>query len=161
MASYLASFSITSTGRLTSVSPRLELHPLALEDVLHTTAHKRSKVDYYTKHLFIRVLCHSLARDGEFTLLSSPVYDTHPTPITTLPRTSSPDSFNDRDVKVLADLPIEVNGDDPHESLTVAPKRGLRARFLGDLEKGPLRRNRTLQRLGLVPKSVSIKNCDL
>ena len=150
----------SASGWLTFVSSRLELHPLALEDVLHTTAHKRSKVDYYTKHLFIRVLCHSLARDGEFTLLSTPVYDTHPTPITALPRSSSPDPFNDRDVKVLSELPIEVNDDDhdQHESLTVTPKRGLRARFLGDVEKGPLRRNRTWQRLGLLPKSVSIKN---
>jgi Mg2+ and Co2+ transporter CorA len=34
---------------------------LALEDVLHVPRHSRSKVDYFHKHLFLRVLCHSLA----------------------------------------------------------------------------------------------------
>jgi Mg2+ and Co2+ transporter CorA len=40
---------------------RYDLHPLALEDVLHQRGHARSKVDYYLQHLFVRVLCHSLA----------------------------------------------------------------------------------------------------
>jgi len=103
-------------------------------------------------------LCHSVARDGEFTLLSAPVYETHPTPITDLPRSTSPDLFNDRDAKDLGDFPIEVNGEDTHPSTTITPRKGLRARFLGDVEKGPSRRVRTLQRLGLVPNSVSITN---
>ncbi|KAG1830920.1 hypothetical protein EV424DRAFT_248560 [Suillus variegatus] len=37
------------------------LHPLALEDVLHTHGHTRSKTDYYNQHLFIHVLSHTLA----------------------------------------------------------------------------------------------------
>ncbi|EIN14275.1 hypothetical protein PUNSTDRAFT_129907 [Punctularia strigosozonata HHB-11173 SS5] len=40
---------------------RYNLHPLAVEDVLHTPRHSRSKSDYYNQHLFLRVLCHSLA----------------------------------------------------------------------------------------------------
>jgi hypothetical protein len=42
----------------------VELHPLALEDVFHGHSQNRSKVDYYTKHLFLRVLCHELADDA-------------------------------------------------------------------------------------------------
>lgn len=37
-----------------------DLHPLALEDILHQHGHARSKADYYNKHLFLRVLCHAL-----------------------------------------------------------------------------------------------------
>ncbi|EIN14274.1 hypothetical protein PUNSTDRAFT_96001 [Punctularia strigosozonata HHB-11173 SS5] len=40
---------------------RYNLHPLALEDVLHVPRHSRSKADYFLNHLFLRVLCHSLA----------------------------------------------------------------------------------------------------
>jgi Mg2+ and Co2+ transporter CorA len=40
---------------------RYDLHPLALEDVLRAPRHSRSKSDYYMQHLFLRVLCHSLA----------------------------------------------------------------------------------------------------
>ena len=38
----------------------LDLHPLALEDVLHKSTHSRSKADYYPQHLFISILCHYL-----------------------------------------------------------------------------------------------------
>lgn len=38
----------------------IDLHPLALEDVLHKSSHSRSKADYYRRHLFINVLCHHL-----------------------------------------------------------------------------------------------------
>ena len=41
--------------------PFLELHPLALEDVFHTRGQNRSKADYYSKHLFLQVLCHELS----------------------------------------------------------------------------------------------------
>lgn len=37
-----------------------ELHPLALEDVINKNNRTRSKADYYTKHLFLRVMCHEL-----------------------------------------------------------------------------------------------------
>lgn len=38
----------------------IDLHPLALEDVLHDRHHARSKADYYPKHLFLRILCHTV-----------------------------------------------------------------------------------------------------
>ncbi|KAF8983972.1 hypothetical protein BDQ17DRAFT_750646 [Cyathus striatus] len=43
-----------------AVSIKYDLHPLALEDVFHGHSRTRSKADYYTRHLFLRVLCHEL-----------------------------------------------------------------------------------------------------
>jgi hypothetical protein len=43
----------------------VDLHPLALEDVLNGNPHTRSKADYYSRHLFLRVLCHDLAADDQ------------------------------------------------------------------------------------------------
>lgn len=42
-----------------------DLHPLALEDVLHQRGHARSKADYYHQHLYLRILCHALAGGDE------------------------------------------------------------------------------------------------
>ncbi|KAI0028013.1 hypothetical protein K488DRAFT_59781 [Vararia minispora EC-137] len=48
---------------------KYDMHPLAVEDLLHQRGpHSRSKADYYPKHLFLRILCHTLgstpATDG-------------------------------------------------------------------------------------------------
>ncbi|EJF56321.1 hypothetical protein DICSQDRAFT_175003 [Dichomitus squalens LYAD-421 SS1] len=40
---------------------KYDLHPLAVEDVLHQRGHTRSKADYYPQHLFVRILVHTLA----------------------------------------------------------------------------------------------------
>jgi len=58
----------------------IDLHPLALEDVFHGHSQNRSKADYYTKHLFLRVLCHELVGDNF-----------QPTQITNIPRSDSPE----------------------------------------------------------------------
>lgn len=42
----------------------VDMHPLAVEDILHCRKNARSKADYYTKHLFLRVLCHTLDEDA-------------------------------------------------------------------------------------------------
>ena len=42
-----------------------DLHPLSLEDVLHIPGRHRSGADYYKRHLFIRVLSHTLHQGGE------------------------------------------------------------------------------------------------
>ena len=44
---------------------RIDLHPLALEDVFHGHSQTRSKADYYTQHLFLQVLCHLLVKPQE------------------------------------------------------------------------------------------------
>ena len=63
-----------------------DLHPLALEDVLHQRGHARSKADYYPQHLFIRVLIHTLATD-----------DDAASSISHLPRSESPSNIGDDD----------------------------------------------------------------
>ncbi|KAI9513096.1 hypothetical protein F5148DRAFT_466834 [Russula earlei] len=45
---------------ISALALKYDLHPLSVEDVLHWGGHALSKADYYPKHLFIRVLCHSL-----------------------------------------------------------------------------------------------------
>ncbi|KAG2022560.1 manganese resistance protein MNR2, variant 2 [Coprinopsis cinerea AmutBmut pab1-1] len=69
-----------------ALASRYALHPLALEDVFHGHSRNRSKADYYTKHLFIRVLCHELA-DGALD---------EPPPLLSevMPRAESPDSIS-------------------------------------------------------------------
>ena len=60
----------------------IEMHPLAIEDVLTQRQHSRSKVDYYPQHLFLRILCHSLTSED---------YRTPSSSVTSLPRSESPD----------------------------------------------------------------------
>lgn len=59
---------------------------MALEDVFHGHSGNRSKADYYSKHLFLRVLCHELlpedASDG-------------PPSFTDAPRSSSPEPIGE------------------------------------------------------------------
>ena len=63
----------------------IDLHPLALEDVFHGHARNRSKADYYTNHLFLRVLCHQLVHSqGEHDSLGTYItqrYTTSPEPM--------------------------------------------------------------------------------
>ncbi|KAG8906532.1 hypothetical protein FRC00_012530, partial [Tulasnella sp. 408] len=44
---------------------RYEIHPLVIEDVIHGRQTYSSKADYYNKHLFIRMLCHTLKADDD------------------------------------------------------------------------------------------------
>ncbi|KAG1902533.1 uncharacterized protein F5891DRAFT_1022041 [Suillus fuscotomentosus] len=46
---------------MSALALKYGLHPLALEVVLHKHGHTRSKMDYYSQHLFIHVLSHTLA----------------------------------------------------------------------------------------------------
>jgi hypothetical protein len=76
------------------------MHPLSIEDLLHRS-HARSKADYYPKHLFIRVLCHTLgsstrASQGSGRATSSPAAWSSPAAITNLPRSSSPHGLDDK-----------------------------------------------------------------
>ncbi|KAJ7664911.1 hypothetical protein B0H17DRAFT_1143490 [Mycena rosella] len=47
-----------------ALSVKHELHPLALEDVLHTRPDNLSKADYFVHHLFLRILCHDVDEDS-------------------------------------------------------------------------------------------------
>lgn len=57
--------------------PVLDLHPLSLESVLQHRGNARSKADYYTKHLFLRVLCHTLSEDDDHASISIQDDDDH------------------------------------------------------------------------------------
>lgn len=53
-------------GPLWILLQKLDIHPLALEDVLHQRgSQSRSKADYYPSHLFVRILRHTLRSDNE------------------------------------------------------------------------------------------------
>ncbi|KAI0348334.1 hypothetical protein BDW22DRAFT_1350517 [Trametopsis cervina] len=70
---------------------RYEMHPLAVEDLLHARKNARSKADYYQKHLFLRILSHTLSTE------ESHGNDTPSNSITHLPRSSSPTPLDDDD----------------------------------------------------------------
>jgi Mg2+ and Co2+ transporter CorA len=42
---------------------KYDLHPLSLEDVIHARQTAQSKADYYTRHLFLSILSHSLGQE--------------------------------------------------------------------------------------------------
>ncbi|CDO77265.1 hypothetical protein BN946_scf184753.g15 [Trametes cinnabarina] len=66
---------------ISALALKYDMHPLALEDVLHQRGHARSKADYYPQHLFLRVLCHSLGSEEDSKGATS---------ISHLPRSESP-----------------------------------------------------------------------
>ena len=69
-----------------------DMHPLSVEDLLHhRTGHALSKADYYPKHLFIRVLCHTLGSTA-----SQGSGPDAPPPVTGLPRSASPSRFDEK-----------------------------------------------------------------
>ncbi|KAF8079139.1 magnesium transporter [Lyophyllum atratum] len=77
-----------------AVSIKYDLHPLALEDVFHTRSQNRSKADYYSKHLFLRVLCHELGKSDD---LASSESAAHGSTLTGAPRSVSPDPLRESD----------------------------------------------------------------
>lgn len=64
----------------------IDLHPLALEDMLHNPNRVRSKADYYPQHLFLRVVSHTLAKEED----ASKMY------IHELPRSDSPEPIEEK-----------------------------------------------------------------
>jgi hypothetical protein len=74
------------------------MHPLSVEDILHLGGHTLSKADYYPKHLFIRVLCHTLGsangplQDSAMAVGSTGL-SSNP-PFTDIPRSASPGHLN-------------------------------------------------------------------
>ncbi|KIP06840.1 hypothetical protein PHLGIDRAFT_72083 [Phlebiopsis gigantea 11061_1 CR5-6] len=67
-----------------------DIHPLAVEDVLHESKVSRSKADYYQHHLFLRILCHNIASENDLNEYTSPTGF-----VTNLPRTTSPGTMED------------------------------------------------------------------
>ncbi|EMD32609.1 hypothetical protein CERSUDRAFT_118647 [Gelatoporia subvermispora B] len=72
---------------LSAVALKYDLHPLALEDVLHRRGNARSKVDYYPQHLFLRILRHCLYTEDDAGSPDISVFE--------LPRSESPSPIGD------------------------------------------------------------------
>ncbi|KAI9454908.1 hypothetical protein BJY52DRAFT_1427217 [Lactarius psammicola] len=84
---------------ISALALKYDMHPLSIEDLLHRRGHARSKADYYPKHLFIRVLCHTLGsstRVSRGSERASPAAWSSPAAITGLPRSSSPQRLDDK-----------------------------------------------------------------
>ncbi|KAH8991944.1 hypothetical protein EDB92DRAFT_1934872 [Lactarius akahatsu] len=84
---------------ISALALKYDMHPLSVEDLLHRRGHARSKADYYPKHLFIRVLCHTLGsstRASQGPEGASPAAWSSPAAITGLPRSSSPQRLDDK-----------------------------------------------------------------
>ena len=95
-----------------------DMHPLALEDLLHFRKNARSKADYYPKHLFLRVLCHTLCDDDEAsTGISSLPSLTH------LPRSASPAPMESDDEYSEASWGKEKQPEDEAAILEAIPSR--------------------------------------
>ncbi|CAG7853903.1 SubName: Full=Related to Mg2 transporter protein, CorA-like {ECO:0000313/EMBL:CCA67920.1} [Serendipita indica DSM 11827] len=45
---------------ISALALKYQLHPLSIEDIMHSGPTTRSKADYYQRHLFLHVLCHAL-----------------------------------------------------------------------------------------------------
>lgn len=119
---------------ISTLAIKYDIHPLALEDVMHQRGNQaRSKADYYIKHLFIRILRHTLGSDdseaGATTETIAPL-------ITRLPRSSSP---------VMMEHGEENEGGEKDDDKTLAgsritPKKPVgsmrKAQAIPDLEQG-------------------------
>ncbi|KAJ3506540.1 hypothetical protein NMY22_g17217 [Coprinellus aureogranulatus] len=111
-----------------ALAGRYALHPLAVEDVLqHQHKGGRSKADYYSKHLFLRVICHEL-RDPN---------DTSPRHYAPGPRVASPEPMESPEYDK---VPLEesADGETLHASYSksrnsTARRRPLLPRTNGDL----------------------------
>ncbi|KAF8207085.1 hypothetical protein K438DRAFT_1815654 [Mycena galopus ATCC 62051] len=134
-----------------AVSIKYDLHPLALEDVFHTRSQTRSKADYYTQHLFLRVLCHELSETDEPFMSSAAQGST----LTDLPRSESPTPFTDTD----ADLEMREmgKGDFGDDEKTLRGTGSRRKRSLLPTNRSDLPRTRTAPRSRLTDLS-TIRN---
>jgi hypothetical protein len=70
--------------------PPLGLHPLALEEIIHSDSRSHSRAEYYRKHLFLRVLCHEFVDEQHASSTPTPSY-------TDVPRSASPEPIADFD----------------------------------------------------------------
>ncbi|KAL5519404.1 hypothetical protein ACEPAH_1087 [Sanghuangporus vaninii] len=115
---------------ISALALKYDIHPLALEDVLHQRGNQaRSKADYYPRHLFIRILRHTLGSDSE----DEDERETVAPLITRLPRSASPDIMRKGDE---GDDYSSAAGDWPDEKTLAGSK-------LSTMRKGSLRLRRT------------------
>ena len=90
---------------------RADLHPLSLEGLLHVPGGPRSGADYYKKHLFIRVLSHTLNKDGdeEPSLLEQVVRSFSPEPFELEDEVGAPPKYSVDDTPRSSRLPSKLS----------------------------------------------------
>jgi hypothetical protein len=123
----------------------LDMHPLAIEDLIHARKNARSKADYYPQHLFLRILCHSLAKGD--TPAESPNSS-----VTRLPRSASPTPLSDDDDEDEISNWEQKGKDDDEEKTVYGTTTTARSTTL---RNGPLRSAIT-RRLGSSHQDVEI-----
>lgn len=117
---------------ISAMALRYDMHPLAIEDLIHQHGRARSKADYYPKHLFMRILCHRLAPDDDMSLDASLGHV--PLDPSAIPRTASPEPM-DMDHYDEKGLESMDEGRTMHNSPGVGAKdKGIGAR---DVESSP------------------------
>lgn len=71
-----------------------EIHPLVIEDVIHGRQTYSSKADYYNKHLFVRMLCHTLKADDDHS--PNTIEPNAPRPAVSRSNTTPPPAYESR-----------------------------------------------------------------
>ncbi|KAI0095022.1 hypothetical protein BDY19DRAFT_915920 [Irpex rosettiformis] len=130
---------------ISALALRYDVHPLALEDVLHARKNGRSKADYYSKHLFIRILAHCLGTGDA--LAGSPDNS-----VTQLPRSASPTPLSDDEDEDDSDS-WEQKGKDDEEKTVYGTTTTARS---ATVRNGTLR-NAVKRRLGSVRRETNVE----
>lgn len=100
----------------------IDIHPLALEDILHHPNRVRSKTDYYPQHLFLRIVSHTLAKE----------YNSN-TDMHEVPRSEPPEPMDEEtNIPTEGTKPLNM-GYNPTSGFQSRPRR---ASIQNDLENG-------------------------
>jgi hypothetical protein len=88
-------------GTITVTLGLTDLHPLSLEGLLHTPGRPRSGASYYKRHLFIRILSHTLNNGGdeEPDLLEDIVRSSSPEPLELEDEVDPPPEYSAKDTR--------------------------------------------------------------
>lgn len=92
--------------------------------MFHSRTLTRSKADYFTRHLFLRVLCHELGAP-------EPLIDPTAQAMTDLARSSSPEPMTEEDELNEKHIDIEMNGGDFEMDDKASHKTSKSRRHLG------------------------------
>lgn len=101
---------------------RYEIHPLVMEDILHGRQTYSSKADYYNKHLFIRMLCHTLKAEDDHS--PNIIEPNAPRPHVNRSNTTPPPAYSSR-TGTMTENQAAVDHKFASEDDVSAPKGGL------------------------------------
>ncbi|EJF56330.1 hypothetical protein DICSQDRAFT_71711 [Dichomitus squalens LYAD-421 SS1] len=139
---------------ISALALKYDLHPLAVEDVLHQRGHPRSKADYYPQHLFVRILVHTLASSASSSFFSDDrtPEDTSPADMfASMPRSESPAQMDDEEEadlkrRMSASAPVNDDSDEADERTVF---ESARASVFSTLRRSPKARRRKEKMSGI------------